>query len=283
MTRTVADAALLLDAIAGPDPRDGATADARPQDFTRLLDRGALEGARLGVVRAQHDGHPGVEAVFEGALAALRALGAVLVDPVTLELGERLDEAELEVLLHELRDGLRAWLSEFAPQAAVATLGDVIEWNREHAAEEMPWFGQELFEQAEARGEDGEARYLDALATCRRLARDEGIDAALASHGLDALVAPTAGVAWLTDLVGGDHHEPSFSGPAAVAGYPHLTVPAGLAHGLPVGLSFVGPAWSEPLLLGLGFAFEQATRARRPPTFVRSVSGPEITGPEVVV
>jgi amidase len=267
MTRSVADAALLLAAIAGPDPRDGATAEAKPADYHGALDPDRLRGARLGVVRAQFGGHPGVDAVIEAALTALRARGAVLIDPVALDVGESVQEAELEVLLYELKAGLPAWLAEFAPHAPISTLTDLIAWNERHAAREMPWFGQELFEQAQSRGDLGEPGYLDALAGCRRAAREQGIDRALAEHDLDALLAPTGGPAWLSDLVNGDHYGGSFSTPAAVAGYPHLTVPAGLVHGLPVGLSFAGPRWSEPLLLGLGYAYEQATRARRAPTF----------------
>jgi len=267
MTRSVADAALLLAAIAGPDPRDGATAEAEPADYRNELDAKRLRGARLGVVRSELRRHPGVDAAFEAALAKLRARGAVLIDPVELDLGESAEEAELEVLLYELKADLPAWLAEFAPHAPISTLADVIAWNERHAAEELPWFGQELFEQAQSRGDLSESTYREALGSCRRAARDEGIDKAIAQHDLDALVAPTGGPAWLSDLVNGDHYGGSFSKPAAVAGYPHLTVPSGFLHGLPVGLSFAGPRWSEPLLLGLGFAYEQATRARRAPTF----------------
>jgi amidase len=267
MTRSVSDAALLLAAIAGPDPRDRATDGAQPADYARALDPRRLRGARLGVVRAQFGSHPGVDEVIEAALATLRAGGAVLIDPVELEVGEGAQEAELEVLLCELKASLPAWLAEFAPHAPISTLADVIAWNERHAAREMPWFGQELLEQAQSRGDLSEPAYLQALTTSGRAAREEGIDRALAEHGLDALVAPTGGPAWLSDLVNGDHYGGSFSTPAAIAGYPHLTVPAGLVHGLPVGLSFAGPRWSEPLLLGLGYAYEQATRARRAPTF----------------
>ena len=272
MTRSVTDAALLLAAIAGADPRDGATADAKPADYRSALDPERLRGARLGVVRAQFGGHPGVDAVIEAALATLRAGGAVLVDPVVLDVGESVQEAELEVLLYELKAGLPAWLAEFAPHAPISTLADVIAWNERHAAREMPWFGQELFEQAQSRGDLSEPAYLEALAGCRRAAREEGIDRALAEHDLDALLAPTGGPAWLSDLVNGDNYGGSFSTPAAIAGYPHLTVPAGFVHGLPVGLSFAGPRWSEPLLLGLGYAYEQATRARRAPTFAPTLT-----------
>jgi amidase len=271
MTRSVADAAALLGVLAGPDPRDAAAAQARAQDYTRFLDAGRLKGARLGVVRNQFGGHEGVNAVIEQALAALKAQGAVLVDPAELRHTDKYERAELDVLLYEFKAGLPKYLAEFAPDAPVRNLADLIAWNREHRGREMRWFGQEHFERADALGGLDESAYQEALATCRRYARDEGIDALLAEHRLDALVAPTGGLAWLTDFVNGDHYGGSFSSPAAVAGYPHLTVPAGFVQGLPVGLSFVGPAWSEPLLIGLGHAFEQATKARRAPAFTRSL------------
>jgi amidase len=271
MTRSVADAAALLGALVDPAPPDGPGA-ARPTDFTPFLDASGLAGARLGVVRTELAGCPGVKEVFDRALATLEAQGAILVDPVELKLADGLEEAELEVLLHELKAGLRAWFAQFAPEAPVATLRELIAWNEANRGAEMPWFGQEHFEEAESRGELNTQRYLDALATCGRLARDEGIDPALQGHDLDALVAPTSGPAWMTDLVNGDCHTTGFSTPAAVAGYPHLTVPSGSVHGLPVGLSFVGPAWSEPLLIRLGYSFEQAAQARRPPTFAPTLA-----------
>jgi len=267
MTRTVADAALLLAALAGHDPRDPATARAPALELTAAPSPERLRGARLGVVRASIDAvHPGVAAVIERALATLAGHGAVLVDPVALDLPADVAEHELEVLLHELRAELPGWLREFAPGAPVATLAELIEWNERHRDAEMPWFGQEYFERAERRPQD-EAPYRAALAAAARGARDAGIDATLAADRLDALIAPTGDPAWCSDLVKGDHYGAGFSSPAAIAGYPHLTVPAGAVHGLPVGLSFVGPAWSEPLLLDLGYAFDRATRARRAPTF----------------
>jgi amidase len=272
MTRCVADAAVLLSAMAGSDPRDPATTQARRGDYMAALDAGRLKGARLGVVRSQFGGHDGVNAVIDQALALLQRQGAVLVDPVELKLNEQLGPAELDVLLYELKADLPKYLAAFAPGAPVRDLAGLIAWNKQHRAREMRWFGQEYFEQAEARGGLDDAAYQQALATCARYARAEGIDAVLAEHKLDALVAPTGGVAWLTDFVNGDHFGGSFSSPAAVAGYPHLTVPAGFVQGLPVGLSFVGPAWSEALLIGLGYAFEQASRARRAPTFAASVN-----------
>jgi amidase len=266
MTRSVADAALLLAAIRGADSRDGATAGAQPGDYGAALGGERLRGARLGVVRSQFGHHPGVDAVIERALATLRSRGAVLVDPVELDTTAAAQD-ELAVLLYELKADLPSWLAEFAPHAPVATLADVIAWNECHRAAEMPWFAQELLERAQRLGGLDDAAYLDALARCRLLARDEGIDRVLSEHRLDALLAPTGGPAWMTDLVNGDNYGGSFSSPAAIAGYPHITVPAGFVHGLPVGLSFAGARWSEGLLLGLAHSFEQATHARRPPTF----------------
>ena len=271
MARSVADAAALLSAMVGADPRDQATARAVATDYTRFLDPQRLRGARLGVVRNLFGAHDGVNRVIDTALRTLQAQGAVLVDPVELKHTDKYGDAELEVLLTEFKVGLRGYLAEFAPGAPFGSLKELIAWNLAHRKRVMPWFGQELFERAEAtRGFDSQA-YQDALATCLRYARTEGIDALLAEHRLDALVAPTGGPAWLTDLINGDHYGASFSSPAAVAGYPHLTVPAGFVHGLPVGLSFVGPAFSDGLLIGLGHSFEQASRARRPPTLARTI------------
>jgi len=270
MGRTVADAAALLAAIAGVDAHDSATAAAKPADYAKALRGNALKGARLGVVRSEFGSNPAADAVIEDALRLLSARGAELVDPVELHIAADLQESELDVLLTELKAGLAGWLPEFMPQAPFQSLAEVIEWNRAHAAAELRWFGQELFERAQTRGDLSSPEYLRSLAACRRVARREGIDATLRAHSLDALVAPTGGPAWLTDLVNGDHYGGSFSTPAAVAGYPHITVPAGFVHGLPVGISFVGAAWSEARLIGLAHAFEQAAQARRAPTFAAS-------------
>ncbi|HXD05467.1 MAG TPA: amidase [Burkholderiaceae bacterium] len=270
MTRCVADAAALLTALAGPDPRDPATTGARVADYMRALDAKRLEGARLGVVRNHFGANEHVNALIEESLAVLRDRGAVLVD-VEMKSAELYGEAELQILLHELKAGLDKYLPEFAPGAPVQSLREVIAWNESHRKEEMQWFGQELFERAQATQGLAAPAYREALESCARQARTESIDAALAQHKLDALVAPTGSPAWLTDFINGDHYGSSFSTPAAVAGYPHLTVPAGFVQGLPVGLSFVGPAYSEALLLGLGFAFEQATRARKAPAFPQRI------------
>jgi len=269
MTRTVADAALLLGALAGVDPADAATAASRgkaPADYTRFLDADGLRGARIGVARAKLFGaSPEADRLAEAAIEAMRRRGAVIVDPADIpHLGEY-DDAELEVLLHELKADLDPWLREWAPSARVRTLADVVAFDREHRDVEMPFFGQELFEQALAKGPLTGGAYRKALRRCRRLSREEGLDAVFARHRLDALVAPTGGPPWVVDLVNGDHFIVSSSTPAAVAGYPSVTVPAGFAFGLPVGVSFIGRPWSEPTLLRLAYAFEQATRHRRPP------------------
>ncbi len=279
MARTVTDAALLLAALAGPDPRDPATANefwtrrsAGGMDFTRLLTMDALRGARLGVARGFCGFHPQVDAIFEESLRALRDLGAELVDPADIVTAKQLDETEMEVLLYEFKADLNAYLATLGPEAMVHSLAEVIAFNEAHREQVMPTFGQELMLMAQEKGPLTEEKYLQALATNHRLARDEGIDATLRGHTLDAIVAPSGGPAWLIDHVCGDHYGGGSSSPAAVAGYPSITVPAGFIWGLPIGISFIGPAWSEPALIGYAYAFEQSTQVRRPPTFATTVN-----------
>lgn len=268
MCRTVADAAALLTVLAGEDPRDPATAamlTRKGVDFTRFLDPSGLAGARLGVARERFFGYsPHADAVIEEALGVLRRLGAVLVDPADVPNAGDYEDEEYEVLLYEFKAGLNAYLSGL-PAGGPRTLADLIAYNREHADTEMRYFGQEIFIHAQGKGPLTDKTYRKARERCVRLSRHEGLDEVLDRHKLDALVAPTGGPAWMIDLVNGDHYLGSFSQPASVAGYPHVTVPAGFAFGLPVGLSFVGRAWSEPTLIRFAFAFEQATRHRRPP------------------
>jgi amidase len=272
MARTVADAAVLLTAMAARDARDPATGEARiDRDYARFLVRDGLRGARVGVARGYVHGSDRVQAVFAEAIAQLKALGAEVIDPVALPGRADYAEAELEVLLHEFRAGLPAYLAEFAPSAPIRDLADLIAFNERERAREMPHFGQELLVMAQARGGLDSAVYRNALARGRRATREEGIDKALAEQRLDALIAPTGGPAWLIDLVNGDSHSGGFTSPAAIAGYPHITVPMGTVSGLPVGLSFVGGAWSEPTLLRLAYAYEQATHHRRAPTFARTL------------
>jgi amidase len=207
---------------------------------------------------------------MEQALTALKAQGAVLIDPAEIRTLGRFDDAESIVMHYELKAGLKAYLGRLGPDAPVRSLADIIAFNERRASEEMPWFGQETFLKAEARGPLTEKAYREARALCRRMSRRDGIDAVMDAHRLDALAAPTDGPAWLTDFVLGDHFILSSSTPAAVAGYPAVTVPAGAVNGLPVGLTFFGRAWSEPLLLRLAYAYEQATKHLRPPRFLPS-------------
>jgi amidase len=272
MGRTVADVALLLGGMTGADARDAATAASAGRtehDYRRLFGADPLRGARLGVVRDYFGWHEEVARQFPAVLDALRELGAELVDPVELPRRSELGAAEWEVLLYELKHDLDLYLAGLPAGDGPRTLAALIEWNRAHAELEMPWFGQDSFEEAQAKGPLTESAYQEALATCRRLSRDELLDPLFAGEApLDALVSPTTGPAFLIDWVNGDAYGGSITGPAAVAGYPHLTVPAGFVHGLPWGISLLGPAWSEAKLLAYGDAFERATRARRPPRYL---------------
>ncbi|MGD0992765.1 MAG: amidase [Gemmatimonadales bacterium] len=277
LTRTVADAAALLSALAGRDPRDPATrgSAAHGADYTRFLDAGALKGLRLGVARKRYTGYnPAVDALFEDALRVLRDAGAVIVDPADLTTEDHLGGAEQEVLLTEFKADLRAYLAALGPGAPVSTLADVIAFDGQNRAREMPFFAQELFEQAQKKGPTTSPAYRTALARCRRYARKEGIDAVMARHRLGAIICPTQAPAWLTDYVNGDAVAGNCTTPAAVAGYPHVTVPMGQVSGLPVGLSFFGRAWSEATLIKAAFAYEQASRMRRVPQFLPSAVVP---------
>ncbi|MEP6967457.1 MAG: amidase [Pseudomonadota bacterium] len=269
ITLTVRDAAILLTAIAGSDPADPATreADARKTDYAAALDAASLKRARIGVMRFSAGFHPETDAVFDAALARLRAAGAELVEIKDGPDAKAVEDAEETVLTTEFKAGIDAYLASTSPgRVKSRTLVDLIAFNRAHAAEEMPLFGQELFETAQATHGLADPGYLKALATGRRLCGAEGIDRMLAKNGVVALVAPTLAPAWLIDPVLKDHDLGGGAGQlAAVAGYPHLTVPMGEVSGLPVGLSFIGAAWSEARLLGFGYAFEQAGPARRPP------------------
>lgn len=269
MARTVADAATVLTVLAGEDPRDPAThvRDVhRPVDYGAFLDVRALRGARLGVARDLMGTHAAVDAVIEDALRVLADLGAELADPARGAAVPLFGGAEMQLFLYELKVSLNRYLAEH-PRARVRSLEELIQFNREHAAEVMPFFGQELLELAQATGSLAEPAYRAAKAECLRLSRTDGIDKVMRDHHLDALVAPTDGMpAWVIDPICGDRIQGGCSSPPAMAGYPHITVPAGYVHGLPVALSFFARAFEEGKLIGYAYAFEQTTKVRRPPT-----------------
>jgi len=271
MARTVTDAAILLGALTGVDADDPATEASRGKtlaDYTKFLDSKGLHGSRIGVVRKFFGISNAVDQLMNQAIEEMKRQGTVVVDPADLEAMDQLGDSELQVLLFELKADLNSYLAALGPGSPVHSLREIIEFNERNRKREMPYFGQDLFIKAEAKGPLTEKDYLAALEKNHRLTRQEGIDAVMEKFQLDALVAPTGGPAWITDLVDGDHDSGGSSTPAAVAGYPNISVPAGFIFGLPVGISFFGKAYSEPTLLKLAYAFEQATRHRRAPQFL---------------
>jgi len=275
MCRTVRDAATLLGALTGVDPDDTATAASAGKsqtDYAQFCDPNGLKGARIGVARKYFGFNDAVDALMEQSLAAMKQQGATLVDPADIETLGKFDDTELLVFMYELKADLNAYLARLGPGARVHTLQEIIEFNDRNRQKEMPYFGQDLFVKAQGKGPLTEKTYVDALAKNHQLTRTEGIDAVMDKNHLDALVAPTGGPAWLTDLINGDHVAGGSSNAAAVAGYPNINVTAGFLSGLPVGISFFGRAWSEPTLIKLAYSFEQATKARRAPQFLSSTA-----------
>src|SRR5687767_11763090 len=274
MTRTVADAAILLGALTGEDPRDPATKQSRGKaatDYTKFLDRDGLRGMRLGVARKHFGFSERVDKLMNHLIAEMKKLGAVFVDPADIPTSGKFDESEFEVLLYEFKADLNAYLAGLGPQAPVRSLKDVMDFNERNRAREMPYFGQDIFEKAQAKGPLTSKAYVQALRKNHLLTRSQGIDFVMKKHRLDAMVAPTGGPSWPTDWINGDHFSGGYSSASAVAGYPHITVPAGYVFDLPVGISFFGGAYSEPTLIKAAYAFEQATKARHPPKFLPTV------------
>jgi amidase len=271
MARSVTDAAILLGVLAAADPRDPATAASKGKaltDYTKGLDPAALKGARIGVARKYFGFSDAVDRLMTESIEVIKGLGAVIVDPADMETTGKYDDTETEVLKYELKADLNKYLGGLAPNVKYRTLADLIKFNEENREREMPWFGQELFEQSQKLGPLTSEKYRKALKKNHRLSRTEGIDAVMGKHRLDAVIAPTGGPVWPTDLLNGDHFTGGYSTPSAVAGYPHVTVTAGMVHGLPVGLSFFAGAWTEARLIGYAYAFEQATKARKAPRFL---------------
>jgi len=274
MARTVRDAAILLGALIGVDDRDPATESSRDKghrDYTQFLDADGLKGARIGIPRKMFKLTPQVDAVTQRALETMQKHGAVLVDPADIPSLGKFGDAEYELMLYEIKAGLNAYLITLSSSVTVRTMKDVIDFNEQNAEHELKWFGQEHFLKAQEKGPLTDQEYLDAVAKCRTLSRTEGIDAIMDQEKLDVLIAPTGGVAGKTDLIYGDHGAGGTSSMAAMAGYPNITVPCGQVYGLPVGMSFFGRAYSEPVLLKIAYAFEQATKARIVPKFIPSI------------
>jgi amidase len=276
LTRSVRDAAVMLGAMSGLDAADTASAAVGARfetDYVRYVDPNGLNGARLGIARKFFADNAPLNRFLDGCIETLKAAGAVIVDPADLPMHGSTSGPEQEVLLYEFKADLNAYLRRLPPTFPVRSLAALIRFNEAHKDTEMPLFDQELLRQAEAKGPLSDKAYQEARAACLKATRSNGIDAVLAAHKLDAMVSLTSGPAWLIDVVNGDSDTGGCSSPAAIAGYPHITVPAGLFRGLPIGLSFFGAAFSEPKLIKLGSGFEAVAHARTPPRFLSSVQG----------
>ena len=271
MCRTVTDAAILLGALTGIDSRDDVTKASVGKsfaDYAKFLDANGLKGARIGVHRKGFGFNDGVDKLLGDCIDIMKRRGATIIDPADIPTQGKFDDSELEVLLYEFKADLNSYLASLGPRAPVKSLKEIIDFNEQYRDREMPYFGQDLFIKAQAKGPLTDKAYRNALAKDQRMSRKEGIDFVMDKNKLDALIAPTGGPAWTTDWVNGDHFTGGYSTASAVAGYPHITVPAGYVFGLPVGISFFGRAWSEPTLIKFAYAFEQATKARRAPQFL---------------
>ena len=273
MARTVSDAAILLGVLTGIDANDAITKPSAGKsfaDYTQFLNKDGLRGARLGIARKYFGFNDLVDKLMNDRIAELKKLGAVIVDPADIPTSGQFDNTELEVLLYEFKADLNNYLGRLGPSSQVHSLKDVIEFNEKNRDRELTYFGQDLLIKSQAKGPLTEKKYLQALQKNHLLTRTQGIDLVMRKNRLDAMIAPTGGPAWPTDWINGDHFTGGYSSASAVAGYPHITVPAGYVFGLPVGISFFGGAWSEPKLIKYAYAFEQATRARQVPRFLRT-------------
>jgi amidase len=271
MARSVSDAAILLGAITGQDASDSATTEGQGKalsDYTRFLEKDGLKGVRLGIARKYFGFNDRVDKLMSERLEDLKRLGAVLVDPADIPTHGKFDDSELEVLLYEFKADLNKYLGGLSSGTIVRSLKELIAFNEKFRDKEMPYFGQDLLIKAQEKGPLTSQKYIQALKKNHLLSRTQGIDFVMKQHKLDALVAPTGGPPWPTDLINGDHFTGGYSSASAVAGYPHITVPAGYVFGMPVGISFFGTAWSEPKLIKIAYAFEQGTKARQPPKFL---------------
>lgn len=274
MARTVEDAAIMLTVLVGPDPEDSFSLmnnNEIPADYTKFLDINGLQNARIGVARNFFGRNEFVDHLLENAIQRIKELGATIIDPTDINSISDLSDPEYLVLLYDFKNDLNAFLKKFVPDDFPQTLSDLIEFNDQNKGKVMPYFGQEIFKIAKEKESFSSEEYKSALKKCHKLAREEGIDRVMQDNQLDAIIAPSGGPAWFIDYINGDHSTGGSSSPAAVAGYPNITVPAGYVYGLPVGISFFGQRLQEPTLLKLAYAFEQASKARQPPKFLNTV------------